>query len=133
MLYLDSSALVKLVVVETETPALLDYLRSRPRIPVVTSSLARVELARAARRTGDRQSESVTQVLSSVDQIPISNRLLDEAGRLDPLGLSSLDAIHLASAQRIARALIALVAYDVRLRDAARDAGLPVAAPGASR
>jgi hypothetical protein len=42
----------------------------------------------------------------------------------------SLDAIHLATALHIHGPLIAFVAYDSRLCEAARTAGLPVQAPG---
>ena len=130
MIYLDSSALVKLVVVEDETQALSDYLDREGRVPVVTSALTRVELARAARRTSQDHSAAVARVLSSVDQMPLTRALLDEAGRLDPAILRSLDAIHLASAQRIATDLTAFVAYDSRLLEAAEHAHLPTATPG---
>ena len=130
MFYVDSSALVKLVVVEDETPALVHYLQRQPRVPVVTSALARVELARAARRTSTEHAAAVARVLSSVDQIPLNTALLDEAGRVGPAVLRSLDAIHLASAQRLATDLIAFVGYDRRLLDAAAAGGLPTATPG---
>jgi predicted nucleic acid-binding protein len=68
--------------------------------------------------------------LSSVDQIALSRTLLDKAGGLDPPSLRSLDAIHLASAQRIATDLTAFVAYDTRLLEAAAQADLPTATPG---
>jgi uncharacterized protein len=50
--------------------------------------------------------------------------------RVDPVTVRSLDAIHLATALHIQGQLIAFVAYDSRLCDAARTAGLPVQAPG---
>jgi uncharacterized protein len=130
VIYLDSSALVKLVVVEDEAQALSDYLDRDRSVPVVTSALTRVELARAARRTSQDYSAAVARVLSSVDQIPLSRTLLDEAGRLDPGVLRSLHAIHLASARRIATDLTAFVAYDTRLLEAAAQANLPTATPG---
>ena len=134
MFYLDSSALVKLVVSEEETPALSHFL-DQPGIPVVTSALARVEIARAARRSHEDHSAEVARVLSSVDQISLSQTLLDEAGQVEPPTLRSLDAIHLVSAQRIAADLVAFIAYDAagrwplaagcrnRCRTAHRDAG----------
>jgi predicted nucleic acid-binding protein len=65
------------------------------------------------------------------DIIPVSPDLLAEASKLDPRGLRSLDAIHLASALRLANAgLDAFVGYDQRLLQAASDAGLPTASPG---
>ena len=50
LLYVDSSALVKLVVAEPETPALLEFLAGWPYR--VSSALARVEVLRAVKRTG---------------------------------------------------------------------------------
>ena len=44
--------------------------------------------------------------------------------------LSTLDALHLASALLLGDALTAFVAYDHRLADAAQAAGLAVVAPG---
>ena len=52
-LYLDSSALIKLVFEEHETGALEAFLRDRP--VRVSSSLARVEVMRAARTAGDER------------------------------------------------------------------------------
>jgi predicted nucleic acid-binding protein len=45
--------------------------------------------------------------------------------------LRSLDAIHLATAQRLGADLQAFVTYDKRLLTAAEAYGLPVASPGA--
>jgi len=41
----------------------------------------------------------------------------------------SLDALHTAAALSLGRALAAFVAYDPRLVDAAKHAGLPVSSP----
>ena len=54
MIYLDSSALLKLIRMENETAALRDWLGQRPEQPVVSSELGRVEVLRAARRVGGR-------------------------------------------------------------------------------
>lgn len=50
MIYLDSSALMKLIRLEDETPALREGLDLHPEQPVVTSELGRVEVLRAARK-----------------------------------------------------------------------------------
>ena len=67
VVYLDASALAKLVVEEAETAALQAYLADRPER--VTSILARVEVARALRRAGaDRQArlEAVIEALTLI-------------------------------------------------------------------
>lgn len=129
MIYLDSSALVKLVVTEQETPQLSDWLKSRTGIVRVTSWLARVEVVRAVLEDGEAAVRLARAILVELDQVPLTPDLLDEAGTLSQQ-VRSLDAIHLASALRFGPELEAFVAYDKRLLAAAEQAGLPTASPG---
>ncbi|RBM19994.1 VapC toxin family PIN domain ribonuclease [Prauserella sp. PE36] len=131
MIYLDTSALVKLVVKENETPELLSWLREHGGTRKGSSMLARVELPRAVRRGGDVAYLRAQLVLGDLLQLPMTAAVLDAAGSL-PGPLRSLDAIHLASAMRVRAELQYLVAYDQRLLETARLAGLPIASPGAS-
>jgi hypothetical protein len=65
----------------------------------------------------------------NVDLIPLDRAVQDVACDIgDPL-LRTLGTLHLASALLLGDALTAFVAYDHRLADAARAAGLAVAAP----
>ena len=50
MIYLDSSALVKLVITEPESAGLSHWLAGRPNLIRLSSPLARVEVARAVWR-----------------------------------------------------------------------------------
>jgi hypothetical protein len=125
--YLDSSALVKLVVAEDESAALRRYLRSRPER--VSCALARVELMRAVRPQGGAALARARRLLRRVDLVHLDDDLLDAAASLDPGILQSLDAIHLAAAQTMADDLAAVVTYDDRMAAAAGLLGLPVAAP----
>jgi uncharacterized protein len=127
--YLDSSALVKLVVAESESDALQRFLRNR-RIRV-TSSLAKVEVRRAVRFQGKPADDRVTKVLARIRLLTIDNALLDAAAALDAAVLRSLDAIHLASAMELGDDLDCVVTYDRRMSDAASALGLVVRAPGA--
>jgi len=129
MIYLDSSALVKLVVEEAESGALRAYLRERHGSDRVTSALARVEVVRAVRSKGAGAVALAGDVLRKTDSIPLSIDLLDEAALLADDVLRTLDAIHIASAQRVGPDLIALVAYDRRLVDAAACSGLAAISP----
>ncbi len=130
-IYLDSSALVKLLVEEAETASLRDYLDTHPHSALVSSALILVEVNRAARLVSAELAADAAELCSEVDVIPISPDLLVEAGVLEPRTLRSLDAIHLASALRMARhGRTAFVAYDVRLLEAAEAAGLATASPG---
>lgn len=125
--YVDSSALVKLAVRELESAALRRYL-SRHR-PLVSSALARTEVVRALLPLGPEAVRRGRDVLARVDLLRISNRVLDAAAVLEPPGLRSLDAIHLASAEQLGSDLRAFVTYDERLADAATGRGLRVIHP----
>ena len=125
--YLDSSAIVKLVVAEPESAALRRYLRRRR--PLVSSALARAEVARALLPLGEQELRRGQEVLARLELIRISDRILAAAGSLLPAELRTLDAIHLATAQQLGSDLARIVTYDERLRIAATAAGCPVATP----
>jgi uncharacterized protein len=127
VVYLDSSALVKLVVTEKESTALRRYLRREPRR--VSCALARVEVVRAARPHGAAALTRARRLLRRLDLLQLDDELLDDAAALDGGILRSLDAIHLASAQTLAGEISAVVTYDERMAAAAAVLGLPVAAP----
>lgn len=129
MIYLDSSALLKLVRREDETEALRGWLRGRPEELAVTSELGRVEVLRAARRLGAQVMLEARAVVGDLDLVPLDRAVQDVACELgDPL-LRTLDALHLASALLLGDELTAFVAYDQRLVEAAKAAGLPVSVP----
>ncbi len=127
--YVDTSALVKLVVREAETEALLDWMGRSDQSTFASSIVTRVELTRAARRHSPTAATSAETVLAGTDLILMTPELLADAAVLDPLALRTLDAIHLATARRIGSSLSAFLAYDTRLRNAATHAGLPVVSP----
>ena len=130
MIYLDSSALMKLVRHEAETDALRQWLDLRREQPVVSSELGRVEVLRAARRVGGPVLAEARAVVGDLDLVPLDRAVQDVACDIgDPL-LRTLDALHLASALLLGNELTAFVAYDRRLADGAQAAGLSVATPG---
>ncbi len=133
LLYLDTSAVVKLVRPEAHSAALTAWLRASWSGRVVSSVLLEVELPRAIRRSAPDRLDRVPAILAGFDLVTLSDDVVrTAAGFADPL-LRSLDAVHLASAQLIAAAtpgFQALVAYDTRLLGAATELGLAVAAPG---
>jgi uncharacterized protein len=125
--YLDSSALVKLVVEEPESQALVTYLGDHPTR--TSSALARVEVTRAVRPQGSRAVARARQLLARIALLHLDDALLDAAAALEGDQLRSLDAIHIASAQTVTRGLAALVTYDRRMAEAASGIGLTVTAP----
>jgi predicted nucleic acid-binding protein len=128
-LYLDSSAFVKLVVEETESPAVRTFLADRAARRV-SSALLRTESLRAIRHLGPDALATVREGLRRVDLIGIDDRILDAAGTLEPQVLRTLDAIHLATAMAVGDDLEAIVTYDERMVEGARLVGLPTATPG---
>ena len=128
LVYMDASALVKLVVGEAQTAALRTYLTHRPHR--VTSVLARVEVARALGRIGVDQEARLEAVLEGLIVVELADDIVARAGRVGPPTLRTLDAIHMATALELGADLIALVTYDGRLADSARALGISVAAPG---
>lgn len=125
--YLDSSAIVKLVVREPESAGLRQYLRRR--VPLVSSALARAEVARAVLSLGDPFARRATEVLTRLELVRVSDRILDDAGKLLPADVRSLDAIHLATARIFGASLRQLITYDSRTAAAARGLRLRVASP----
>jgi predicted nucleic acid-binding protein len=125
--YVDSSAIVKLAVAEPESRALRRHLRGRQ--PLVTSALARTEVARALLPLGEDAVARGEQVLARLQVLRLNDRVLKAAGRLQPTELRSLDAIHLASAMQLEPSLRGMVTYDSRMADAARAIGWQVKSP----
>lgn len=130
MIYLDSSALLKLVHEERESSALQDWLSARDATPWVSSALAKVEVIRACRRLNTDALPRARALLSQLDLIPLTTAVVDDAAELDAPDLRSLDALHLASALSIRSDLSDFVAYDSRLVQAASAAGLESLQPG---
>lgn len=127
--YIDSSALLKLLVREAETAALEADLASREGL--VTSSLAVVECQRAVRRAGTRRLlQRAEQVFEAVYLLELTPPILESAATLGPPTVRSLHAIHLATALSIDDEDLDLITYDDRLAEAARSNGLRVMQPG---
>jgi predicted nucleic acid-binding protein len=129
MLYVDSSAIVKLVAPEPETAALVELLRSDPS--TISSALASVEVMRAVMRAGASHGRAAraSEVLDRIAQVPIDVEILRRAAVLEPSDLRSLDAIHLATALLLRQDIAGLVTYDTRLAGAAAGTGIAVLAP----
>lgn len=129
MIYLDTSALVKLVFEEPESSALAEWLSAGVGLPKISSTLSKIELLRACRRVDENAVGVAVSLLEGVDLLPLDGAIIEKAATVAPAELRSLDAIHLASALSLDSDLTALVAYDVRLCSAARAAGIEAVSP----
>ncbi len=127
MIYVDTSALLKLIKPETGSEALAEYLRDETEL--ISSALLAIEARRGALRAAPERLPRLDILLTRVDLVEISAPVIESASRLpDPL-LRSLDAIHLATALLIRPEVDVLLSYDDRLREAAQAHGIPVTSP----
>ncbi len=130
MIYLDSSALVKLALTEPESAALSRWLAERADEPLASSALYRAEVPRAVWRAEPGALPRSYKLIKRIARIALNADVLDNSATLPPQELSPAQAIHLASALAVKRDLTAFVTYDEHLLAAAKDAGLPVTSPG---
>ncbi len=130
MIYLDASALFKLVWDEPESSFLRGWLDERLGSPLLCSTLGKVELIRGCRRYDDATISDAYAALDQINLVPMRTSIIEAACQLGEHKLRSLDAVHLASALSVRTEISAFCAYDQRLHAAAAGAGLPAVAPG---
>jgi predicted nucleic acid-binding protein len=126
MWYIDTSAFLKLIVLEDESAALRDWFVEQSSI--WSSQLLQTEVLRA----GDRLEvprETVESALATISMVLPATNTFFVAARLLPSALSSLDALHLASALELGADLEGLVTYDERMTQGAQSLSLSVLAP----
>jgi predicted nucleic acid-binding protein len=130
LLYLDSSAILKIVVSEPESKALVEFLGDWPNR--ISSELARTEVLRALRRANvtATQFRRGQKTLERISMVPVDTRVLNDAALLKPTALRSLDAIHLATVIALRQEVGGVITYDGRLSAAATASRLAVWAPG---
>jgi predicted nucleic acid-binding protein len=137
VIYLDTSAILKLLRREAETDALIDHLDAHGQQDLITSALATVETGRALAALGDvetaaravHRSDRIEVGAGVIPAVAMSAAVLDLARTMPPAVLRSLDAIHLATAKLAGDSLDHLITYDKRMLVAADAAGLRAAAP----
>ena len=128
--YLDTSAVMKLLRKEKETPALVSWHTGLLHEPhrLVSSDLIRTELMLAGSR--DRVDPlDVRRVVNSLSLLRVTSTLCESAGRVSGMGLRSLDTLHLASALSLVESLEAVVSYNKRMVEAAGVLGIAVMSP----
>lgn len=134
--YVDSSALIKRSINETESDALEAVLAAyaADEAALMSSSLAWIEVGRALRALDSATSdpvdvgEAVVETLSGVAERPITADVVSLARRVAPPTLRTLDAIHLATAILLDADVV--LTYDKRLASACRYNDLTTVAPG---
>ena len=130
ILYVDTSALLKRVVSEANSPNVREEFRQHHLDGdlLVSSSLAWLEVWRALRRLQfEDVAAGVSAALSGVGELPLSDGILRRARKVGTESLRSLDAIHLASA--LSAGAESLMTFDLRLAQAADAIGVTVLQP----
>jgi uncharacterized protein len=130
--YVDTSALAKLLRIEPESGALLTWLNANDALgSMISATLVHTELRRALGRDESEVDDgTVADLAAAVAHIALSVDLLIAAGKLGgPELLRSLDAIHVVAALSIGAACDAFITYDKRQAEAARQVGLNVVSP----
>ncbi len=134
-IYVDSSALVKRALAETESRQLVETLEGfvRDGDRLFSSTLAWIESTRTIRSRLDTSPpgevvELVSVALSGVIEYFVTEQVADVARRIGPSSLRSLDAIHLATATLVGADHVC--AYDQRLLLSAQELGFRTISPG---
>jgi predicted nucleic acid-binding protein len=128
-LYWDTSALMKLVATEKETPYLEPVWRQGGQF--LTSILGKAELLRIATLAGPDELRRARELVAALTILKLDEPTVETAAGLPPAVLRTSDAIHVASALASPVPVDAVVTYDNRLQDACATAGLAVLAPAA--
>lgn len=128
LVYVDTSALLKLIADERETPALRAWCHEH-RVRFMSADLIRTEVMRAMRRINPAHASEARRQLGSIGIINVDHSVYDEAGITPTIELRSLDAIHLTAARLFGDQLDGMLTYDERLAEAAQAVGIRVFGP----
>ena len=129
-LYVDSSALLKRYIEESDSDVAEALLRSDPSL--VTGRHTVVEVRRNLARllagrdlTGARS--LLEQDLEAISIVELDADTCESAASIAEItGVRTLDALHLAAAQRVGAPAVPFLTFDVRQAQAARGLGLIV-------
>jgi predicted nucleic acid-binding protein len=126
--YLDTSAAVKLVMAEPDSPAMARWAAVHES-QVIASDLLRTELLRATRRAAPDRVQRARSVLDALTLLSLTSATFERAAILDPQQLRSLDALHIAVALELGDELDGIVTYHERMAAAASSYGIGVIMP----
>lgn len=127
--YADTSAIIKLLVEESDSKAFAGFYDAHADAEWVSSALLRIEVTRAVARAMPTLLPEARELLLAFSCIAIDDDIVEGAMNEPDRGLRSLDAIHLATARILAPELDAFISYDDRLLRAAGNAGLATLSP----
>lgn len=125
--YLDSSAVLKLLIDEKESVALTGFIDFQ----VTSSALTRVEVIRTLHKIAPEKVEEAKVLLKGFDVIPINTAVLNIAESFNSsITLRSLDALHVATVLFLEKTVNGLISFDKALIENARQLGIKTISPG---
>jgi predicted nucleic acid-binding protein len=128
--YIDSSAIIKLIIKEEESQALLRVINQK----MFTSVLAKVEVGRTLARSGTSITKVRDQVMHHLDFLPISEEVINLIDEIPlPRQVRSLDSIHIGSAHLVSELIDGVITYDKDMQQALTQLGIIWLAPKSSQ
>ena len=128
--YIDSSAIIKLIIKEEESQALLRVINQK----MFTSVLAKVEVGRTLARSGTSITKVRDQVMNHLDFLPISEEVINLIDEIPlPRQVRSLDSIHIGSAHLVSELIDGVITYDKDMQKALTQLGIIWLAPKSSQ
>ncbi|MCH9731987.1 MAG: VapC toxin family PIN domain ribonuclease [Actinomycetia bacterium] len=130
MIYLDATAVMKLIVETPESPALTNYLHAHTDTRWFTCALTRPEVLRATASLPAEATEHAHHIFAGLDTVAITDRLLEAAAALAPAPHTTEAALHIAAARSAGPRLRTLVTYNPDLTDDATHHHISTVHPG---
>ena len=125
--YADSSAILKLLIVEKESAALTDFID----FTIKSSALTRVEVIRVLQKIAPEKIDRAQIILAGIDLTPLNPAILSMAENFAPsITLKSLDALHIATAIFLDKSVEGVITYDKAMIKNAKELRIKVASPG---
>ena len=125
--YADSSAILKLLIVEKESAALTDFIY----FTIKSSALTRVEVIRVLHKIAPEKIDRAQIILAGIDLTPLNPAILSMAENFAPaITLKSLDALHVATAIFLDKSVEGVITYDKAMIKNAKELRIKVASPG---
>jgi predicted nucleic acid-binding protein len=125
--YIDSSVALRVLLGHSERAALWCDERADAGDSFVSSRLLVLEMMRVYRREGLPVSE-VQDYVAELTLLAVDGALIAEAAAIRP-HITSLDALHLASAQRIGAGMVTVITHDATMAKVADALGFDVFDP----
>ncbi len=127
MWFLDSSAILKLIVEEPESKTLRRFIPEYK----MASRLSRLEVLRNVHRIDPKKVSTARDKLDGIFYVEINTPVLKNAEEIAlAMEIKSLDAIQAGSALFLKDSIAGVISYDKNLNRALNSLGIKVYAPG---